>query len=307
MRVFVAGGTGMIGTRLIRRLRERQHDIVLLTRRPEAARTMFGDWAAIVAGDPTAPGPWQDAVADCDAVINLTGEGVFNKRWNDEFKKLLRDSRVLSTDNVVQALARRPTRGDGTPKVLVNASAVGYYGPHGDEEITEESPPGTDFLSRLCVEWEAAARKAEANGVRVAIVRVGVVLAKDSGALAKLLTPFQLCLGGPVGSGSQWMPWIHHEDIVGIFVLALENAAASGPINGCAPNPVTNKEFSNALGRALNRPAFVWTPAFALSLLLGEVADVVVNGQRVLPKRALALGYQFKFPNIDEALRDAVK
>lgn len=307
MRVFVAGGTGMVGSRLVRQLHQRQHAVVLLTRRPDAARTLFGDAASVVEGDPTVAGPWMDAVNDCDAVINLTGEGVFNKRWNDDFKKILVESRVKSTENVVQALARNPRRADGSPRALVNASAVGYYGPHGDEEVTEDTPPGNDFLAKLCVEWEAAARKVESSGVRLAIVRVGVVLGKDGGALAKLITPFKMGGGGPVGSGNQWLPWIHHEDIVGLFLLALENPAASGPINGSAPNPVTNKEFSKALGRVLNRPAIVWTPEFLLKLGLGEVAEIVTNGQRVLPKKALALGYSFKFPEIEAALADAVK
>jgi uncharacterized protein (TIGR01777 family) len=307
MRVFVAGGTGMIGTRLVRKLHQQQHAIVLLTRRPDAAKTALGEAASVVQGDPTVAGPWMDSVNDCDAVINLTGEGVFNKRWNDEFKKVLVDSRVRSTENVVAALARNPRRPDGSPKTLVNASAVGYYGPRGDEEIAEDSPPGNDFLARLCVDWEAAAHKVEASGVRLAIVRVGVVLGKYGGALAKLLTPFKMGAGGPVGSGKQWLPWIHHEDIVGLFVLALENPAAAGPMNGCAPNPVTNKEFSNALGQALHRPAVVWTPEFLLKLGLGEVAEVVTQGQRVLPKKALALGYAFKFPQIDDALKDAIK
>jgi uncharacterized protein len=308
MRVFVAGGTGMIGTRLVRRLQERQHTVVLLTRRPDAARTSFGQAPPqIVSGDPTTAGPWMDAVNDCDAVINLTGENIFNKRWSDAFKKLLRDSRVLSTTHVVEALRRNPVRGDGTPRTLVNASAIGYYGPCGDEEITEEAPPGKDFLAELCVAWEAAARPAEAAGIRVAVIRVGVVLGKDGGPIAKLLTPFKMGAGGPVGSGRQWLSWIHHADIVGIFVHALENSTAVGPINGTAPNPATNKEFSKSLGRALHRPAVMWTPGFALELGLGGVAEVILSGQRVLPKKALTLGYTFKFPGLDEGLADALK
>ena len=207
----------------------------------------------------------------------------------------------------MQALARNPKTAAGAPKVLVNASATGYYGPRGDEELTEESPPGHDFMAQLCIDWEAAGREAEALGVRVAMVRIGIVLSKDGGALAALLTPFKMGGGGPVASGKQWMGWIHMEDIIGLFLLALENSSAVGPLNGTAPNPVTNKEFGKALGRALHRPAFVWTPGFALKLLLGEVADVVINGQRVLPARALALGYTFQFPTLDDALQNALK
>jgi uncharacterized protein (TIGR01777 family) len=303
MRVFVTGGTGMVGSRIVPRLLQRGDTVVLLSRRPEAARRQFGG-CTVVAGDPALAGPWTDTLADCDAVIHLAGENLFARRWNDAFKKVLRDSRVVSTQNVVEALARRPRNPDGSPKVLLNASAIGYYGPHQDEELTEDSPPGDDFLARLCVEWEQAARGAEGQGARLALVRIGVVLGKESGALSKLLTPFRMGVGGPVGSGRQWMSWIHQDDLAGLFVFLLENAAAAGPVNGTAPQPVTNRDFSRALGRALHRPAFLPTPRFGLRLLLGEVADVVATGQRVLPKRALELGYGFRFPTIDEALKD---
>jgi uncharacterized protein len=303
----VAGGTGQIGTNLVKRLLGRQDAVVLLTRRPDAARQAFGPAVSVVEGDPTQPGPWQDQAAACDAVINLTGENLFARKWNDAIKKVLVESRVKSTENVVAALARALRRPDGSPKVLVNASAIGYYGPRGDEELTEDSPPGDDFAAKLCVEWEKAASEGERHGLRVARVRVGVVLQKDAGALSKLLTPFKLGGGGPIGTGKQWMSWVHHEDIVGIFLLALDNPDASGPINGTAPRPETNKAFGKALGRALHRPAFVWTPGFALKLLLGEAADMILTGQRVIPKRALALGYSFRFPGLDEALQDVLK
>jgi uncharacterized protein (TIGR01777 family) len=246
------------------------------------------------------------AVDDCDAVVNLAGENLFSSRWNVSFKQLLRDSRVHATQNLVQALARKPGNGAGQPRMLINASAIGYYGAHEDEELTEESPPGDDFLARLCVEWEQAARQAEALGIRVAIVRIGVVLDKEGGALRRLLTPFQVGMGGPAGSGKQWISWIHHADLAGILLFALDNVALRGPINAMAPEPVTNKDFAQAVGRALGRPAFISTPAFALRMMLGEVADVVLTGQRVLPKRTLALGYTFKFPTLDKALADVL-
>jgi uncharacterized protein (TIGR01777 family) len=307
MRVFVAGGTGMIGSRLVRALAERKDEVVLLTRRPEAVRQALGPACQVVAGDPTQPGPWMEAVDGCEAVVNLAGENLFNRRWNAAFKQLLRDSRLRSTDNVVQALARRPRTAAGAAKVLVNASAIGYYGPHGDEELTEDSPPGDDFLARLCVDWEQAARGAEGHGVRLALVRVGVVLGRDAGPVAKLMLPFKMGTGGPVGSGKQWLSWVHHADIVGILLLALDNGAAQGPLNGTAPQPVTNREFAKAFGRALNRPAFLPTPGFALYLMLGEVAELLTAGQRVLPRRAQALGYAFRFPDIDSALRDVLQ
>lgn len=302
MRVFVTGGTGLIGSRLIRQLRERRDSVVLLTRRPAAARERLGGDCTVVEGDPMQPGAWMDAVCDCDAVVNLAGEGIFNRRWDDAFKALLRDSRLKGTEHVVQALARGPRTPAGNAKVLVNASAIGYYGFHGDEELTEEDGPGDDFLARLTVDWEKAARAAEPLGVRVVRVRIGLVLDKEGGALAKLLTPFKLGAGGPVGSGKQWVSWIHHADMVGLLLLALDNPNALGPINGTAPNPVTNQELGKALGRALHRPSFMPTPVFALRLALGEVADVVAQGQRVLPQRALACGYAFRFPTIDAAL-----
>jgi uncharacterized protein (TIGR01777 family) len=307
MRVFVTGGSGLIGTRLVRALHGRGDQVILLTRRPDAVRPALGPVCTLVAGDPMKPGPWAEAVDDCDAVVNLAGENIFARRWNDEFKKMLMDSRVRTTENVVQALARRPRTASGAAKVLVNASAVGYYGPHGDEELTEDSPAGDDFLARICVAWEAAARAAEAHGVRVAPVRIGVVLAKEAGPLAKVLTPFRLGGGGPVGSGRQWMSWVHAADIVGILLLALDSAAAIGPINGTAPQPVTNRDFATALGRALHRPSFMPTPAFGLRVLLGGVADIITTGQRVLPRKAEALGYRFQFPTVEAALQDLLR
>jgi len=305
MRVFVTGGTGLIGTRLVRRLRERG-EVLVLTRRPPAAHARFGETVEVVEGDPMQAGPWMDAVERCDAVINLAGENVFARRWRSKFKQLLRDSRLRGTENVVRALAKNPRRPDGEPKILVNASAIGYYGPHGDEELSEESPPGSDFLALLCVDWEKAALQARRDGVRVALVRVGIVLDREGGALAKMLTPFKLFVGGKVGSGRQWMSWIHHADMVGLFLLALDDSRANGPLNGTAPNPVTNKVFTKALGRALHRPTILPAPRLALRVVLGEVANVIATGQRVLPQVPLKLGYAFQFPSIDAALADIV-
>jgi uncharacterized protein (TIGR01777 family) len=302
MRIFVTGGTGLIGTRLIRTLRARADEVVLLSRNA-AAWEVVGPDVQVVVGDPTQPGDWQAKIAECDAVVNLAGANIFGRRWSADYKQILRESRLKSTANVVNALSNSPKRADGSPKVLVNASAVGYYGPHGDEEVTEESPAGNDFLAQTCRDWESAARDAEAAGVRVALVRTGVVLDSRGGALQALMTPFKLGAGGPVGSGKQFMSWIHHADIVGIFCLALDHADARGPINGTAPEPVTNKAFGKALGAALGRPAILPTPAFALKLLLGEVAEVITTGQRVLPAKAQALGYRFQFPEIGAGLR----
>lgn len=301
MRVFIAGGSGLVGSRLIQALHERGDQVVLLTRRPDALKETLGPLCTLVEGDPTRDGPWIDAVAECDALVNLTGEGVFNRRWRKAFRELLYTSRIQSTENIVNAIARAQR---GHVKALVNASAIGYYGATGDEELGEASPAGSDYLATLCVDWEKAARRATEHGVRLAIVRVGVVLDPKGGALKKMLTPFKMFVGGTIGSGKQYVSWIHHEDMVGILLLALDHAAASGAINATAPNPVTNKQFSKALGRALHRPSFFWTPGFMLRVALGPVAGIITKGQRVLPRKALELGYRFKFPDVNEALAD---
>jgi uncharacterized protein (TIGR01777 family) len=303
MRVLVTGGTGLIGRRIVRCLLTRGDEVVLLTRRAASAVDRVDTGCEIVEGDPMKPGPWMDALDACDAVVNLVGENIFARRWNARFMTLLRDSRILSTRHVAEALLRRPLRADGQPRVLVNASAIGYYGDRGDEELTEKSPPGSDFLAQLCIDWENAARAVEAGGVRCALVRVGVVLDRAGGALPKMLTPFKLFAGGPVGSGRQWLSWVHHEDMTNLFLLALDHTEARGPLNGTAPQPVLNRAFAQALGRVLHRPSFVKTPAFALRLMLGKAAQLITEGQRVLPRRPLDLGFAFKYPTVDEALR----
>ena len=310
MRVFVTGGTGLIGARLIRQLKRRGDEVVVLSRQADAWERVGQD-VTIVIGDPTQPGDWQDKLAECDAVVHLAGANIFAKRWNAEVKQSVRTSRAVGTKNVAAAIAKSPTRADGTAKTLVSASAIGYYGPHGDEVITEDSPPGNDFMAGVCIEWEAAARAAESSGVRVALIRTGIVYDSLGGALKTLKLPFKLGLGGPVGMalnpkdwGKQYWSWIHHSDETGIILLALDHADAKGPINATAPNPVTSKEFAKAFGKALSRPAFAPAPALALRLLLGEVANVITTGQRVLPKKALALGYQFRYPEIGAALAE---
>jgi uncharacterized protein (TIGR01777 family) len=302
MRVFVTGGTGLIGTRLVRQLLSRGDKPVVLSRHFSHARHLFGTPVEVIHGDPMEAGSWMKTIEDCDAVIHLAGENVFARRWNAQFKQLLIDSRVRSTQNVVLALLRKPLTTIGEPKVLVNASAIGIYGPCGDEEITEDSPPGNDFLAELCIGWEKAVHAVESAGVRSAQVRVGVVLDREGGALTKMLLPFRFFAGGTVGSGKQWMSWIHHADLVGLFLLALDRPDCRGPLNGTTPNPVINKVFMKALGKAFHRPSFVWTPGFALRLGLGEVANVVTTGQRVVPKKALKLGYMFKYPTLASAL-----
>jgi uncharacterized protein (TIGR01777 family) len=304
MRAFITGGTGLVGSRLIRALVQRGDTVAALTRRPDTARALFAEGVTVVPGDPMMLGDWAGATADCDAIVHLAGENVFARRWSNSFRELLRASRIQSTENIVKAIAQHPLTPTGQTKVLVNASAIGFYGAHGDEELDETSPAGNDFLAGLCVDWEKAARTAESHSARVAVVRVGVVLDKEGGALKQMLTPFKLFVGGPTGSGKQWISWIHHVDMVGILLCALDSSAATGPINGVSPNPLPNRDFGKALGRALHRPALMPTPAFALRLMLGQVSQLITTGQRVLPKRATALGYSFRFPTIDAALMD---
>ncbi len=317
MRVFVTGGTGLVGSLLMKRLRERGDHVVLLTRRPEAATHLAGANITIVNGDPGQPGPWMDSVAGCDAVVNLAGEGIFNRRWSQEFKDLILTSRIKSTDNIVAAMLAgrasdgghdpslaRPANETGRGRVLINASAVGIYGPHGDEELTEDALSGIDFLAKVCSDWEKAAQAASVHGVRVVFLRTGIVLDKAGGALAQMMMPFKMFVGGKVGSGKQWMSWIHNEDEVGLILFALDHSEISGPLNACAPNPVTNREFAAALGAALGRPSFFPTPGFMLRVMVGEAAEIITTGQRVFPKKAQAAGYVFKFKGVEAALRD---
>jgi hypothetical protein len=302
MRVFITGGTGLVGSRLAARLIERGDTAVVLSRN-RSAGAQFGAGAELVEGDPTTTGAWQQAIDGCDAVVNLAGENIFARRWNDEFKARIQDSRVNSTRQVVAAIARAGRK----PAVLVNASAIGYYGPRGDEEITETAAAGDDFLAHACVAWEAAAREMMASEVRTAILRIGVVLATNGGALAQMLTPFKLGVGGPVGNGRQWMPWIHIDDLASLFLFAIDNHDVSDVLNATAPEPVTNREFSKALGRALGRPAIFPVPVFMLRFRFGQVADVISTGARVLPSRAIGFGFTFRFSRIDDALVDLLR
>jgi len=267
----------------------------------------------IIAGDPTTAGGWQEEVDGCDAVVNLAGHNIFADRWNAEIKRKIRDSRVHSAENLVAAIKQARSR----PKAYIQGSAIGFYGPQGDQEITESSPSGTDFLAVVCRECEEVSHSIETLGVRRSIVRTGVVLAAGAGALKIMAPIFKLGPGLPIGSrgrlfasGKQWMGWIHIDDIAGIFQLAVENDGAGGPINGTAPNPVRNAEFSKTFSDVLRTRFTPWRvfvplgpPDQALKLVLGEVAGIVTTGQRVLPAKALALGYQFKYPQLADALR----
>lgn len=299
MKVTVTGATGLIGQALVAALKERGDEVTVLSRNPESASRQLGVEA--VAWDPlTEPAP-ASALSGRDGVVHLAGEPVA-QRWSDEVKRSIRTSRDLGTANLVAGIAASEPR----PSVLVSSSAVGYYGKHGDEVIDESSPAGSDFLAEVCVEWERRARAAEELGLRVVVVRTGVVLDADGGALKTMLPPFKAGVGGPVAGGRQYMPWIHVDDIVGIYLAALDDASWSGPVNGTAPDPVTNAEFSKALGRALRRPAIFPVPALAIRALYGEMSEIVTEGQRAVPARPLELGYRFAQADLDAALSSAL-
>lgn len=295
MRVFVTGATGLIGRQLIARLVARGDTIRALVRSPERAREKLPSTVELVAGDMAAAGAWMKNVAGCDAVVNLAGEPILGRRWNREVKERIRQSRVDGTNNVVDAML------DGATPTLVSASAVGYYG-NGSDPVDESSPAGDDYLAQLCQAWEAAALRAATAKRRVTRVRIGIVLDRDDGALAKMVPAFRAFAGGPVGDGKQWVPWIHHDDMVRLLMLALDDARTEGALNATAPAPVTMGDLARAIGSALHRPSWLPAPPFALRALFGEGADVLLGGQNVLPARALELGFQFNFPSLDAAL-----
>ena len=300
MKVLVTGATGTIGRAICERLAAEGHSIVVLSRRPENARVVPG--AQAFRWDAEREVPPVEAWAGVDAVVHLAGEPVAGGRWTDEQKRRIRDSRVLGTRHLIDGMKALAN----PPRVLVSASAVGYYGNRGDAQLDESSAPGEGYLVDVCREWERQSERAREFGVRVVLLRIGVVLSKTGGALEKMLLPFKLGLGGRLGSGRQWFPWIHLDDIVGIVQHALATPEAQGPLNGAAPGIVTNEEFTRQFAAALHRPVFFPVPEFALRLMMGEMAAVVLASQRVLPKATIAAGYQFKFPDLTPALVDVL-
>jgi uncharacterized protein len=329
MRVTVTGASGLIGSALVAALREQGDEVTILSRNPARAREALGVEA--VGWNPLAEPAPVAALAGRDAVVHLAGENIA-QRWSARAKRAIRESRVLGTRNLVAGLLATCGEGgksdgdafsgeggetaggstggeageDRRPATLISGSAVGYYGPRGEEPLDEDSPAGSDFLARTCIDWETEAAKASELGMRVVQVRTGVVLDREGGALAKMLPPFRLGVGGPVASGRQYVSWIHREDLIGMICAALRDERWSGPVNGTAPEPVSNRELSHALGRALHRPSLLPVPGFALGLLYGEMAEIVTTGARVMPAKALVLGYDFRHPELGEALRSAL-
>jgi hypothetical protein len=299
MKIILAGATGFIGSSLICDLIKDGHELVLLTRDAVRARQRFGDAAVCELWDGQRAGEWSSHLDGADAVVNLAGTSIAGRRWNARHKAAIRDSRILATRAIVESMRRAANR----PSLLINASAVGYYGNVPDGTVDESAPASPDFLGRVCLEWETEAMKAEELGVKVARIRMGIVLGVGGGALEKMVLPFRLFVGGPLGSGSQWFPWVHRDDVVGVIRFVLSRGIG-GPFNVTAPNPVTMNEFCRALGRALYRPCWLSVPAFVLRLAVGEMAGNLLGGQRAIPSRLLHQGYAFKYRELEAALRD---
>ena len=303
MRIIITGGTGLIGKALCPLLLADGHLVTVLSRTPDAARGMprgvrIEEW------DGKTPEGWSQLVNGADAIVNLAGAGIADSRWTAQRKQLLRESRIhagLAIQKAIQQAVQKP-------KVLIQSSAVGYYGAHTDDElITEAAAPGKDFLAKVCFDWEMSTAPVSKMGVRRPVIRTGVVLSKDGGALPKMLLPFKFFAGGPIGSGKQWLPWIHISDQVRAIKFLLDHPSADGPFNLAAPNPVNNKQFGEILGAIMRRPAFMPTPGLAMKAVFGEMSTVLLDGQRAVPQRLEALGFAFTYPTLREALSDLLK
>jgi hypothetical protein len=301
MKVLITGGTGFIGRALTARLARDGHEVTIVTRSFRRAEESGPGEARIsyLQGNPVERGPWQTGLESQDVIINLAGASIFSK-WSAKQKKRIRGSRLNTTLNIVEGLPPNP----GKPLTLISASAVGYYGFHGDEELDEHSLPGDDFLAGICREWEAEALKAAAKNVRVILTRFGIVLGEKEGALSLMARLFKLFVGGPLGSGKQWFSWIHLGDLTEAIAFLIDNPEISGPVNLCAPNPVRNKVLAETLGNALHRPSFFRAPAFMVRLVLGEFGTVILKGQRVIPRALIDHGFIFGYPELSEALRE---
>jgi len=301
MQDLVTGGTGFVGHRLLAKL---DQPVVVSRDAIKAAKKLEPLKANIVAWNPmTEPLPAK-ALQDVDTIFHLAGDPVAEGRWTEKKKQRIRDSRVIGTQNLVAGLAAASTK----PKTLISASAVGYYGDCGDAEIDERSPPGSDFLADVCIRWEREALAAKDLGIRVVVIRTGIVLGEKGGALAKMLTPFQLGLGSPLGSGNQYVPWIHIDDLVELMLFAAREPHISGPLNGAAPHPVTNRDFTTTLGHVLGRPTFMpAVPPLALKIVFGDMGQMLLGSQRALPRAALAAGFAFRYPELEGALKDVLR
>jgi uncharacterized protein (TIGR01777 family) len=303
MKILVTGGTGFVGRPLVRKLVENNHEVVLLSRNPEAAKSALALPLTVFKWDPEASTPPKEAYQGIEGIVHLAGESIAAGRWTEKQKKKILDSRTLSTRNLLKGAVEAGAK----PKALVMASAIGIYGDRGNDSLSEISPQGIGFLADVCRAWEKESQYPGLESVRKVNLRIGIVLGKDGGALQKLLPLFKLGGGGPVGNGKQWMSWIHRSDLVEMILYSLTHDNVSGAVNAVAPNPSTNAEFSKALGKAVNRPAFMPAPAIALKLAMGEMSELVLASQKVEAKKILDSGFVFKYPKIQEALDEICK
>jgi uncharacterized protein (TIGR01777 family) len=302
MRVIISGGTGLIGRQLAASLVKDGHQAIALSRDPQRRQEQMPDGVQLAAWDAQSAQGWGELADGADAIVNLVGENLSAKPWSPAQKRRIRESRLNGGKALVEAVRQAKNK----PKMLIQSSAVGYYGPCGEEIITEDHPAGSDFLSQVCVDWEASTAEVEKMGVRRAITRSGIVLDKKEGALPRFLLQFRLFAGGPLGNGRQWLAWIHPQDEINAIRFLIDHPEASGAFNLASPNPKTNRDFGKAIGRVLHRPALIPVPAFALKIVLGEMSTVVLDGQRVVPHRLADMGYQFSHPEIQEAVKDVI-
>jgi uncharacterized protein (TIGR01777 family) len=304
-RIVVAGGSGFVGRRLVRRLQARKDLVTVLSRNPMASRAVLPEGVRVAGYTPTEEGPWFDELAHTDAVVSLAGEQVVGVRWTDEKKKEFEASRIKTNEMLVNAVERIAEK--HRPKVLIGASGIGYYGPHQpDEEVDESTPAGRDYMASLAQRWEEALARASAFGARVVHTRFGVVLGRDGGAIVKMARPFRMHVGGPLGSGKQMLPWVHIDDVCGLIMLAIDNEEVKGPINVVAPNPVNMDRFSETMGVVLHRKSYLRVPEGAVRALFGEGAEPLLTGQRALPRAAEKLGYEFEYAELLPALESVL-
>ena len=299
-KVIVTGATGLIGKKLIQALLDRNDEVVIFSRDIKKAKSIFPVVKQFIEWDYHHPEKWKSNLENSDAVVHLAGLNLFAKRWNDEFKKSIIESRQVSTKNLVEAIKLCNKK----PEVFISASGIGYYGDCRDNLLTEEFPNGNDFLAEVCKIWESESAKLDTANVRSVQIRTGLVLTPEDGALKQMLLPFKLFIGGHLGNGKQWASWLHIDDIIGIYLHAIDNQNLSGAVNAASPTPVRMKEFAKTLGKVLNRPSFFPVPKFVLKLVVGEAVEVVTASQRVIPDKLVKSGYQFKFTNLEETMRD---